>query len=100
MNGGDNSLSGGLILATVLITLNWIMGALVFKNKKLGHFIQGRPEVLIHNGKIFEETLIKEKITHDDLLEAMRFNGLDRFSQVKYLILETNGEMSVIKKAP
>ena len=98
MNGGDNSLSGGLLLALVLIGLSWLLGILVFESKKIENYIQGKPEVLIHNGKIFEETMKKEKITHDEIYSVLRKNGLDKISEVKFLILETNGDMSVIKK--
>ena len=98
MNGGDNSLTGGLLLALVLIGLNWLLGIIVFKIRKVESFIQGKPEVLIHNGKIFEETMKKEKITHDEIYSVLRKNGLDKITEVKFLILETNGEMSVIKK--
>ena len=53
MNAGDNSLIGGLILATTLIGVNYIVGLITFKSKKLETIIEGRPQVLIHNGKLF-----------------------------------------------
>src|SRR5512143_1168779 len=52
MNGGDNSVTGGLILATTLVTLNWIVGWATFRNKRLEELIEGRPIILIHNGVI------------------------------------------------
>src|SRR5262252_6507051 len=48
MNGGDNSLVGGLISATTLIALNYFVGILTFRSKKMEALIEGRPEVLIH----------------------------------------------------
>src|SRR5258705_5219556 len=55
MNAGDNSLFGGLIAATTLVTLNLTVGRLTHKSKQLESFIEGRPQVLIHNGKLFED---------------------------------------------
>src|ERR1700687_3867234 len=45
MNGGDNSVLGGLISATTLIALNFLVGYLVYRNKRLELLIEGQPEV-------------------------------------------------------
>src|ERR1700693_1910467 len=50
MNGGDNSVTGGLISATTLIVVNYSVGLLTFKSKRMEEIIEGRPIVLIHNG--------------------------------------------------
>src|SRR3984957_9169914 len=52
MNAGDNSLVGGLISAAALVSLNYGVGYLTFKSKKLEALIEGRPQVIIHNGKV------------------------------------------------
>src|SRR5512142_3409239 len=55
MNAGDNSLVGGLVSAATLVGLNYGVGALTFRSKRLEAVIEGRPQVLIHNGKLFED---------------------------------------------
>ena len=57
MNAGDNSLLAGIILATTLIALNYLVGLATYKSKRLEAFVQGRPEVLIHNGKLYESVM-------------------------------------------
>src|SRR3954467_15239613 len=52
MNGGDNSITGGAILASTLVALNWIVGWLTYRNKSLEHFIEGRPVLLVHDGHV------------------------------------------------
>src|SRR6188472_2694607 len=54
MNGGDNSLLGGLISAITLIALNYVVGFATFKSKRLEALIEGRPVILIHNGRVLE----------------------------------------------
>ena len=98
MNGGDNSLIGGLISALSLICINWFLGYVSYRNRKLDHFIDGRPEVLIHNGKLFETIMEKEKITRDELNGVLRRNGVVRIEDVRYAIIEANGGISVISK--
>src|SRR5471030_1412673 len=50
MNGGDNSLLGGVISALTLVSLNYAVGRAQFKGKKVEEVVEGRPVVLIHNG--------------------------------------------------
>src|SRR5262249_28189015 len=57
MNGGDNSLVGGLLSAAALVGLNWIVSLATYKSKKISAIVEGRPEVLIHNGKLYEQVL-------------------------------------------
>src|SRR5262247_3017897 len=53
MNGGDNSLVGGLASATTLVILNGLVGFATYKSKKLETIIEGRPQVLISNGHLY-----------------------------------------------
>src|SRR5256712_13604400 len=57
MNGGDNSLVGGLVSAATLVALNYGIGYATFKSKRLEALIEGRPQVIIHNGRVFEDVM-------------------------------------------
>src|SRR5437867_791428 len=72
MNGGDNSLIGGLVSASTLVGLNLLVGYVTYKSKRLEGFIEGRPQVLIHNGKLFEDVMAKANLTHHELNAALR----------------------------
>src|SRR3954447_5180584 len=52
MNGGDNSITGGAILATTLVVLNWGVGWLTYRSKTFEQFIEGRPVILVHAGHV------------------------------------------------
>lgn len=95
MNGGDNSVTGGLISATTLIVLNGIIGRLTYGNKSLERIIEGRPEILIHNGKLYAEVLKREKLTHHELNTALRAAGCSCPEEVHYAVLENTGEITV-----
>src|ERR1700716_4316339 len=75
MNGGDNSLVGGLISATTLIALNYSMGYATFRSKRLEAIIEGRPQVLIHNGRLFEDVIAGSQLNHNELEAALRQAG-------------------------
>jgi len=98
MNGGDNSITGGVITATTLIVANGIVGRLTYRNKTLERLIEGRPEILIHNGKLFSDVLEKEKLTHHELNAALRAAGCACVEEVHYAILENTGAITVHAK--
>src|ERR1035437_760385 len=72
MNGGDNSVLGGIISAVTLVGANWVVGLLTYRSKKLEGLIEGRPEVLIRNGKLYQETLEHAKLTHHEIMSSLR----------------------------
>ncbi len=96
MNAGDNSLIGGLLTAATLIGLNFIVGFVTQRYKKLEAVIEGRPQVLIHNGKLFEDVMAKAQLTHHELNSALRRSGCSSVEDVHSAILENNGSISVV----
>ena len=98
MTGGDNSVLGGLISASVLVVLNYAAGLLTYRSKKLESLFEGRPEVLVHNGRVFTDVMEREKLTHHELNAALRAAGCACIEQVHYAILENNGTISVQPK--
>src|SRR5271166_33513 len=55
MNGGDNSVLAGILSACTLVLVNYLVGLASWRSKRVEALIEGRPEVLIHNGKLYEE---------------------------------------------
>jgi uncharacterized membrane protein YcaP (DUF421 family) len=98
MNGGDNSVLGGIISATTLIGLNFSLGYLTYRNKRLEVLIEGQPEVLIHNGKLFENVMARAQLTHHELNAALRQAGCLSVAEVHCAILENNGTITVTQR--
>ncbi len=96
MNAGDNSLVGGLISAAALVGLNYLVGLATYRSKKLEAIIEGQPQVLIHNGKLFEEVMARAQLTHHELNAALRRAGCTSVDDVHTAILENNGAISVV----
>jgi uncharacterized membrane protein YcaP (DUF421 family) len=99
MNGGDNSLIGGLISAVTLIALNYGVGFATFKSKRLEAIIEGRPVTLIHNGHVLEDVLAQTQLTHHELDAALRQSGYACVDDVQRAILENNGSITVIPRS-
>ena len=60
--------------------------------------IEGRPQVIIHNGKAFEDVMAKAQLTHHELQAALRQAGCASVEDVQSAILENNGAISVIQR--
>jgi uncharacterized membrane protein YcaP (DUF421 family) len=98
MNGGDNTITGGLILATTLVCLNWIVGWLTYHSKHIETFVEGKPIILIHDGKIYHESMRRVQMTQHELEASLRANGCAGPEEVRFAVLENNGLFTVIPK--
>jgi uncharacterized membrane protein YcaP (DUF421 family) len=98
MNAGDNSLVGGLLSAATLVGLNYTLGYATFKSKRLEAVVEGRPELIVHNGKVFKEAMARAKLTHHELDAALRQAGYSNVDEVQAAILENNGSISVLPR--
>jgi len=98
MNGGDNSLVGGLISAVTLVLLNGLLGVLTYRSKNLEDLVEGQPMVLIHNGKLYSKVLRQAKLTHHELDSALRRAGCTCVEDVHTAVLENNGSISVVAR--
>lgn len=96
MVGPDSTLSGGLVAATTLFFVNYLLKYLQFRFPKLGKVIQGDAIMLIYKGKIMESHLKMAKITHDELMEAVREHGVASVKEVDLAIMEVDGNISVL----
>jgi len=99
MNAGDNSLIGGLLSAAVLISLNYLVGLATFRSKKVEALVEGQPQVLIHNGKLFQNVMTNALITQQELDIALRQAGCLTLQDVHMAILENTGSISVIPRS-
>jgi uncharacterized membrane protein YcaP (DUF421 family) len=98
MNGGDNSVLGGMISAVTLVGANWIMAGLTYRSKKMEAIVEGRPEVLIRNGRLFQKTLDHAKLTHHEVMASLRQAGYSSVDEVHCAFLENDGSISIIAR--
>jgi len=98
--GDDNSVSGGIIGATSLLLINYLVVRFLYKHRALDQFIEGRADVLIEDGKIKTQNLKRELITVTQLEAQARKQGFDSLSEVQQCVLESGGTITFIGKKP
>ncbi|WP_010583888.1 DUF421 domain-containing protein [Schlesneria paludicola] len=96
MNGGDNSITGGMILAFTLIALNSTVSWLTFRSRRIEALVEGRPVILVHDGCIDHAAMHQVKMTTHELDSALRTAGCAGPADVRFAVLENTGRISVI----
>jgi uncharacterized membrane protein YcaP (DUF421 family) len=99
MNGGDNSITGGIVLAATIIILSVLLAYLTYKSKKIENLVQGTPTLLIHNGQILQHNCDKEFLSVRELKTILRRQGIHDIHEIHSAILESDGYISVTKKS-
>ncbi len=98
--GDDNSVSGGVIGAISLLTINWLMARLLFRAPKLTQLLEGDATVLVKDGKIDKKALERESLTEQELMDVIHRQGFETMAKVARCELEPNGTFYVEAAEP
>lgn len=95
--GQDYSLTGSFILITTLVGTDLLFSLLKEFVPFLGKVTEGLPLVIVNEGKPLTWRMRKTKVSEDDILESARAHfGLEKMEQIKYAILEKNGQITIV----
>ena len=89
----------GVVPILTLLSLTMILSVLTMKSVRFRALLCGQPSVVVRNGALVQGEMNKTRLTVDELLEELRIKGYTDLSQIKYAILETNGQLSVLPYA-
>jgi uncharacterized membrane protein YcaP (DUF421 family) len=92
--GNDNSLSGGLVGATALLVVNYLVVRWTFRHPGVARLVEGSPTVLIDHGKLIPGRLAQELVTETDLQIALRRQGFQSIEDVEKAVLEPGGVLT------
>jgi uncharacterized membrane protein YcaP (DUF421 family) len=96
MVGPDTSVTGGLIAAGVLVSVNYGVAAARERLPWLRRVVEGTPTLLINDGTFVREHLRREGLEEDDVLMAIREHGVADVKDVRIAVLETDGSISIV----
>jgi uncharacterized membrane protein YcaP (DUF421 family) len=92
----DYSVTGALIVITTMTLLTVGLSFLNFRVRRLRGLLEGEPVVLVENGEQIERNMRRERITTEDLEAAGRQQQVTSISEMRWAVLETSGDISVI----
>ena len=97
MVDNDHSITNGFLLIITLIGTSILLAALKQFFPKLDLFLDGQPVLVINKGKLLKDVMNKTHVDEEDILSAARMlHGLERLDQIKYAILERDGNISIV----
>lgn len=97
LSGGDNSVTGGLIVAATLIGLNLGLGFLTSRSRRAEEFLEGREVLLGRNGVLYEDVMRRQRVSEADMHKVLRENDC-LLEEMRCAFLEADGSISVIKR--
>ncbi len=81
--GDDNTVIGGIIGATSLLAINYLVVRFLYGHRKLDQIVEGRADLLIEDGKVYTQRLKRELITEEELAAAARKQGFESLADVR-----------------
>jgi uncharacterized membrane protein YcaP (DUF421 family) len=97
--GDDKSLTGGLLASATIVILSAVVGYAAWRDKRAARVFEGRPRILVRNGRVLKHALAREQITRAELIEALRRQGCTSLANVRYAVLENDGDVTVGMRA-
>jgi uncharacterized membrane protein YcaP (DUF421 family) len=98
--GSDNSLVGGLIGASTLLAVNYLVVRFLYRHERLERIVEGEPDYLVRDGQIRDDRLARELISREELEIAARRQGIDSLDEVNEAVIEPGGSIVFTPRKP
>ena len=98
--GNDNSVTGGLIGAVVLMAFNFVVVRFLYHHEKIDRIIEGDAILLVDNGRVMKDALDRELITLPELESVAHRQGFESLDEVQRCIIEPGGTLAMFGKKP
>jgi uncharacterized membrane protein YcaP (DUF421 family) len=94
----DFSLTGMFLAVGTFALLTVFFSYLPWRFHVLRPVLEGQPIILIDDGKFVEKNLKTQRLTHEEIAAAARVQSIGSLDDIRWAVLETNGQISFIKK--
>ena len=94
----DFSVTGMILAAGTIGILAVVFSYLPWKFRVLRPVLEGEPVILVQDGDVIERNLRRHRLTHEEIAAAARLQNIASLQQIRWAVLETNGQISFIKK--
>ena len=98
LNPTETSIPQGFTDIIIAIAIFKMYDYLTTRYKRFSKMIVSKPILLVKDGKILEDSMMKARISEDEFESYLRLSGTNDISDIKLSYLEINGQVSFIKK--
>lgn len=96
----DVPLSSAVVVFTVIMGCYKLATYISDRNQRVREVIEGKPVYVVEDGCILIDNFDREDVTQDELFSDLRTAGIEHLGQLRTVILEPNGQLSVFKFRP
>lgn len=89
-----------MLVLTAVVALQRVVSWWMIRSRRLETFVDGTPMELVRNGVIVDGSLLRARLSREDLFERLRPKGVEQLGQVRRVYLEQSGELSVFLLPP
>ena len=95
----DHSVTNGFLLVLTLVSITIFLSWIKQRFPKADKWLEEEPLIILENGKPHKHRMDKVRVDEREILSAARrLQGLTRLDEIKYAILESNGEITIVPK--
>ncbi len=94
----DTSITGLMLAAGTVALLTVVFSWSSFRFKRLQPLLDGEPIVIVQDGKVIERNARRERLTEGEIAAQARLQQISSLADVEWAVLETNGQISFVKK--
>ena len=95
----DQSLTGAMLAISTIGLLTVALSYASFRFKRMRPILNGEPIVLVEDGEVIEANLRRQRLTREEIGAEARLEGISSIEDVRWAILETNGQISFVTKS-
>lgn len=95
IENNDIPILDSIVAVFILTALEILLSAICMKSEKIRSWTQGKPILVVQEGRLNQKALKKMRISLEDLLEAIREKDIFDLSEIDYAIVEANGKISI-----
>ncbi|GAA0138099.1 DUF421 domain-containing protein [Paenibacillus sp. YSY-4.3] len=88
----------GIVPMLILLLIQIAIAKLSLRSRGVRSLFDGKPSVIIQNGRIDRKEMRRQRYNLDDLLMQLRASNIDNVADVEFAVLETSGQLSVMPK--
>jgi uncharacterized membrane protein YcaP (DUF421 family) len=92
----DYSMLGAVLVIVTFAVLTVTTSYLSFRFRRMRPLLEGEPLLLIENGRVIEANLRRERLTREEMEAEARLNQIADLADVRFAVLETNGQISFV----
>ena len=97
MSGGYETLADGAVVVLTLAGWNYLLDWVSYRSVTMRRLLQPSPLMLVRNGEPLRANLRREMVTMDELMSAIRQQGIDDLALVKTARMEADGVITVVR---